>query len=599
MPPANAPLLPRTAPFADEQIAALNGALAGSTTEQRQWLAGFLAGYAAAQAGAANDPLPAAAPASPARAAEPLLILYATESGNSEALAMKARDLAKRRGFKPTLRDTAETTPAEAAKAKNLLVIAATWGEGEPPQRATAFYDALMAEGTPSFEKVRFAVLALGDSSYANFCEIGRRIDSRLTELGGSRAFSLVECDLDFEEPAASWTGSALEALKPADEPGQAGAEIIRLRPEPVAPVEPVWSRKSPFTAELLERVTLTSSRSSRETVHLELSLEGSGLAYEPGDSLAVVPENDPAAVEAVMAAAGLAGNAELEARLRSEHDATTLSRPVIEGWHALRPQKALGELLENGAWQAWAKDRQLVDLLEAFPAAVSAEELTGLLRRLPERSYSLASSPLAHPDEAHLLVSVVRWASHGRDRKGVASTWLAERLSQSGTVPVFLKPNRHFRLPPDGDTPVVMIGPGTGIAPFRAFLEHRRETGAKGRNWLVFGERNYHHDFYYQLELQELERQGVLSRVDLAFSRDQREKVYVQHKLRAAGAELWAWLEEGAHLYLCGDAATMAKDVETTLREIAAEQGGLAADAATAWLAGLVKAGRFQRDVY
>lgn len=588
-------LLPTTAPFASEEIEALNRVLGGSSSDQRHWLAGFLAGVAAATARPANDARPQ--PAARATPAEPLLILYGTESGNTEAVAGRLAAQAKKRGFRPTLKDMAEATPADAASAKNLVVLASTWGEGDPPQRAEAFWRALMADSAPRMEGVRFGVLALGDTAYANFCEVGRRMDARLAELGGVRVLDRVDCDLDFEAPAAAWSGKAIGAFAP-EEPARPGAEIIPFRAEPIGD-EPAWTRASPFSAELLERVTLSGSRSSKQNVHLELSLEGSGLAYEPGDSLAVVPENDPRTVEAVMRAAGLAGNPALEARLTRELDVTTLSRTTIEAWHRLRPQAGLAALLEGDGWREFGRDRQLVDLLESFPAAVTAAELTSLLRPLPARSYSIASSPLAHPDEAHLLVGVVRWESHGKARGGVASTWMAERLASGGTMPVFLKPNRHFRLPADGDVPVVMIGPGTGIAPFRAFLEHRRETGAKGKNWLVFGERTSTHDFSYQTELQEMEKDGVLSRIDVAFSRDQPEKVYVQHRLWEAREDLWTWLQDGASFYLCGDAATMAKDVEATLLKIAAERGGQDHDAARSWLDGLVASRRFQRDVY
>jgi len=593
--PARA-LLPTTAPFASEEIEALNRVLGGSSSDQRHWLAGFLAGVAAATGRPANDARPQ--PAARATPAEPLLILYGTESGNAEAVAGRLAAQARKRGFRPTLKDMAEATPADAASAKNLVALASTWGEGDPPQRAEAFWRALLADPAPRMDGVRFSVLALGDTAYANFCEVGRRMDARLAELGGVRVLDRGDCDLDFEAPAAAWSERAIAALAPV-EPARAGAEIIPFRAEPASADEAAWTRSNPFMAELLERVTLSGSRSTKQNIHLELSLAGSGLAYEPGDSLAVVPENDPRAVEAVLGAVGLAGDRALAARLGRELDVTTLSRSTIEAWHRLRPQPGLAALLEGDAWRGFVRDRQIVDLLEAFPANVSAAELAPLLRPLPARSYSIASSPLAHPDEAHLLVGVVRWESHGRARGGVASTWMAERLAGGGTVPVFLKPNRHFRLPADGDVPVVMVGPGTGIAPFRAFLEQRRETGAKGKSWLVFGERTSTHDFSYQTELQEMEQDGVLARIDVAFSRDQPEKIYVQHRLWEARADLWAWLQEGASLYLCGDAATMAKDVEATLLKIAAERGGLEHDAARSWLDGLVASRRFQRDVY
>jgi sulfite reductase (NADPH) flavoprotein alpha-component len=300
-----------------------------------------------------------------------------------------------------------------------------------------------------------------------------------------------------------------------------------------------------------------------------------------------------------VLQAAGLAGDAGLAARLATDWDITTLSRPVLEAYAALNPAPALAELLAAEGWRAWLPGRQLLDLLEAFPMALTPEQLTGLLRRLPPRLYSVASSLKAAPDEAHLLVGVVRYQSHGRARHGVASTFVAERLRAGDKLKVYVKPNKNFRLPDDPDRPVIMIGPGTGVAPFRAFLQERQATAAKGRNWLFFGDRNYTHDFLYQLEWQELHKEGVLSAIDVAFSRDQPEKVYVQHRLWQRRQELFAWLEDGAHLYVCGDEKAMAKDVHATLAAIVADQGGRPADAAEAYLADLKQQRRYQRDVY
>ncbi|MDX6751924.1 flavodoxin domain-containing protein [Geminicoccaceae bacterium 1502E] len=591
MPATAAPLVPPSAPFPDEHINALNAVLGHASAEQRQWLAGFLAGYAAA----GGQP---AAAASAAAKARPLTILYATESGNAEALAGKAQAAARRLGFKPVLLDMADASPGDLAGAESLLVIASTWGEGDPPQRAAFFYEDLMGEGAPRLERLRYSVLALGDSAYVNFCETGRRLDARLAELGAVRAAERVECDLDFERPAAAWTGTALAALRPADEAAaEAGAEIIRVDFHKEAAGH--WTQENPFPAELVQQIELSGSRSTKHVFHLELSLEGSGIAFEPGDALALLPENEAALVEEVLEKSGLAGEEALGRRLLRELDITTLSRPLMESYQRLRPNDGLARLLDGEDWRSFVKDRQLVDLLEAFPSRLEADELAGLLRPLPARSYSLASSPLAFPGEAHLLVGAVRWHSHGRARAGVASTWLGERLGRGDTVRAFLKPNRHFRLPADGRTPVVMIGPGTGVAPFRAFLQHRREQAATGRNWLFFGDRSSLHDFLYQLEWQELAQDGLLTRMDVAFSRDQPERIHVQHRLWEQRCELWAWLEEGAQLYLCGDAAAMAADVESMLLAIAADQGGLGRDAARAWLGDLVRGKRFQRDVY
>ena len=581
--------LPEGAPFASEERAALDSVLGRASSEQRAWLAGFLAGLAARETARA-EPQPAARPA------EPLLILYATESGNAEGVAAKLAASARRQGFKVTLKDVADSSPAEAARARNLLLVAATWGEGEPPSRAAGFHRALMAEDAPRLDEVRFAVLALGDRAYANFCSTGRELDLRLEALGASRVAARVDCDLDFAKPAAAWGEQALAALRPA-EPA-VGAEIIHLDFAPPAN-EPAWSREHPFAAEVQELVNLNSSRSDKVTAHLSLSLAGSGLAHEPGDALMLVPENDPAVVDSVLAAAAVAADEALGRRLRRELDVTTLSRATLEAFQGLRPQDRLADLLAGDGWRRFVEGRQVVDLLETFPSRLAPEELVSLLRPLPARAYSIASSLLAYPDEAHLLVGLVDYESHGRRRQGVASAFIAQRLAQGSSVGAYLRPNRHFHLPEAGDTPIVMIGPGTGVAPFRAFVQHRRERGDSGKSWLFFGERRFTHDFLYQLEWQEAVADGALARMDVAFSRDQPEKVYVQHRLWERRADLWAWLQEGAVLYLCGDATGMAKDVEGTLRRIAADQGGMDEDGAAAWLEGLARERRFRKDVY
>ena len=585
--------LPDGAPFAASERAALDTILGRASGEQRAWLAGLWSGLAARVGPSA--PQPAALP--PARAAEPLLILYATESGNAEGVAAKLAATARRQGFKVTLKDVADSSPAEVAKARNLLLLAATWGEGEPPSRAAGFHRALMAEDAPRLEEVRFAVLALGDRAYANFCSTGRELDARLEALGGTRVAARVDCDLDFAKPAAAWGEQALAALRPAEP--SAGAEIIHLEFAPHAAAETAWSRERPFAAEVLEQINLNSSRSDKMTVHLGLSLAGSGLAFEPGDALMLVPENDPAVVDELLAASGAGADEALAQRLRRDLDVTTLSRATLEAYQGLRPQDGLARLLEGEGWREFVAGRQVIDLLEAFPSRLEAEELTSLLRPLPARAYSIASSPLAHPDEAHLLIGQVAYRAHGRQRQGVASAYATQRLAQGATVGTYLRPNRHFRLPEDGSLPIVMIGPGTGVAPFRGFVQHRRERGDAGKSWLFFGERRFTHDFLYQLEWQEAVAEGHLTRMEVAFSRDQPEKVYVQHRLWERRAELWAWLQEGAVLYLCGDATSMAKDVDGTLRKIAVDQGGLGEDAAAAWLEELVRGRRYRKDVY
>jgi sulfite reductase (NADPH) flavoprotein alpha-component len=599
---ARTPVLPASAPFAPEQIQLLNTVFPETSPEQRSWLAGFLAGYqAATTAVPANLPQPAPAPQTAPK--RPLTILYGTESGNAESLADDAKKAAAKLGFTAKLVDMADTTPAEIAKSENLLVVASTWGEGDPPQRAEAFYRALLADDAPGFESTRFAVLALGDTSYVNFCATGRIFDERLAALGATRVTDRVECDLDFEAPAADWTQATLARLDKMTRPAEpaAGAAVIHV--DFHAAASGGWSKTNPFEAEITEAINLNGSRSDKETLHVELSLEGSGLTYEPGDAIGIAPENDPAVVEAVLRTAGLDGDATADGRplaeaLTDTYDVTTLSRRLAERYAELTDDTALRTLAAASEFDVWAEGRQLIDLLEAHRHTLSAAQLTGLLRKLPPRLYSIASSLKAVPDAAHLLLGAVRYSSHNRVRTGVASGFVADRRRAGDRLKIHVKPNKAFRLPADPGRPLVMIGAGTGVAPYRAFMQEREALGACGRNWLVFGDRRYTHDFLYQTEWQDWRKAGLLHRIDVAFSRDQPEKVYVQDRLRAQGRELVRWLNDGAHIYVCG-ALAMGRDVDLALRDVLVAEAGLSADAAAARLQALAAEGRYARDVY
>lgn len=578
-------LLPRTAPFADDERHSLDRVLATASATQRAWLAGFLAGLDA-------QGLPQTVPDSPARPAEPLAILFASESGNAERLAQDAAKLARKSGFKPTIIDFADLTVAELAKHKRLIVIAATWGEGEPPSRAIRAYGELMGEGAPRLDGTTFGVLALGDTAYAEFCAIGKAIDGRLEALGGTRAVERIDCDLDFETPAGAWIKSTLETIAP---PRAASDNVVSIDFASRAPTE---LGREPVQAEIVEHVNLNSSRSDKETVHLALGFEGAAPAYEPGDSLELFPENDPALVDEILNATGLAAEDSLRRSLLSERDITTLSLKTLETFAAKTGHAEVRRLIDGGQAKAWIEGRQLVDLVETLPASLSAEDLLALTRPLPPRAYSIASSRKEVGDEAHLLVAAVRYETHGRRRAGVASTYVADRLKAGGTVRVRVKPNKHFRLPaPSND--IIMVGPGTGVAPFRAFVQERRAAGASGRSWLFFGDRRYTHDFLYQLEWQEALEDGSLSRIDLAFSRDTPDKVYVQHRLFERRAEVVDWLENGASFYVCGDAKAMAKDVRASLAAAYADVKALSPDEAEAAVAALERDRRYLQDVY
>ena len=576
--------IPKTAPFAEEEIELLNRVVGTASATQRAWLAGFLAGLEAL-----TD---APQQMTPLAAAEPLTIVYATESGNSEKLAADLGQAARKSGLKPTLVDMADLDVATLASARRLVVIAATWGEGEPPGRATRTYNELMGGGAPRLDGIEFGVLALGDTAYSEFCATGRRIDERLAALGGKRVLERVDCDLDFATPAAKWIEQAVKTLAP---PNAAHRNVIEVD---FGAKSAALAEAGPVEAEITEHINLNSSRSAKETIHLELAFEGAAPAYKPGDSLDIYPNNDPAYVRALLKSAGLASDGALGAEFTTNRDITTLSLKTLETYAALTGHPSVKLLIESGAAKTWIVGRQLIDLFDHFPIALSAEQLRALTRPLAPRAYSIASSRREVGQEAHLLISAVRYETHGRPRNGVASIDVAERLKKGGRVRVKLRPNKHFALPaPDRD--IIMIGPGTGVAPFRAFVQERRATGASGRSWLFFGDRSFTHDFLYQLEWQDALADKSLTRMDVAFSRDRPEKVYVQHRLWECRRDVVDWLDDGAFLYVCGDAKSMAKDVRAILVRAYADVKALAPEASERAVAELENGRRYLQDVY
>ena len=583
--------------------------LQGLSTEQQTWLSGYLAGLSAS-----SQTSPSVAIAAPApKQQPPLTILYGTESGNSEELAHRTLKKAKELGSKARVFDMAEYPGAKLGEEENLLVLVSTWGDGDPPDSALDFYDFLHSDEAPTMEKTRFSVLALGDTSYEQFCKTGKDMDSRFEQLGANRIFPRQDCDVDFDAPFESWLAGALPALleAPAAENGNVMGVAAPAAPPP--PPEVIkYDKKNPFPAPLEERILLNGSGSKKEIYHLEFSLEGSGLVYEPGDSLGVIPQNDPVVVDGILKQTGLdpespvetdAGTLSLRKALLEYFEITVLTSSICKKYAEYSGSKELQAMLEpskKDALKDWLYGKQLADLVFDFPApSHDPSALTGLLRKLPARLYSIASSQKAHPDRVHLTVGAVRYERHDLPLNGVASTYLSDRVLDGSNAPVYIQSNRSFRLPENPDTPVIMVGPGTGIAPFRAFIEERKATGAKGQNWLFFGDQHFNTDFLYQLEWQDYLKDGILTRLNTAFSRDQKHKIYVQDRMNESAAELFAWLEDGAHFYVCGDASRMAKDVHDMLISIVETQGSRSREDAEAYVKQLQRDKRYQRDVY
>jgi sulfite reductase (NADPH) flavoprotein alpha-component len=597
------PVVPSTAPLAPEQVASLNNLIKGLQSDQLIWMEGFISGLRAA--GGSNAP----AAVAPAPTPE-LTVLYGTESGNSETLADLTVKAAKSSGFKAKAVNMADIKVAKLKGIENLLVIISTWGEGDPPETAVDFYEAFMGEKAPKLEGTRFSVLGLGDTSYEEFCKMGIDFDARLETLGARRIYDRVDCDVDYDDDFAKWHKGALAVLEAEAKPAVSTTAPAAASAAPAAPVK--YSRKNPFPAELSERVMLNGEGSAKETIHLEFNLEGSGLEYQTGDALAVVPHNADDVVNDFIKTTKLDADSPVLIKeeeytllqaLTSQLDITSLSLPVIKRYNEIAKDPKLETLLDPAnktELQAYIYGREIIDLLHEFPAKeITADALVGIMRKLPPRLYSIASSPKAHPGEVHLTVGVVRYDAHGRNRKGVCSTYLFERIAEGEKADVFITPNKHFKVPADNDAPMIMVGPGTGIAPFRAFIEERKELGAKGPNWLFFGDQHYLTDFLYQSEWQDYLTDGILTKLDVAFSRDQKEKVYVQDRMREKSQELYAWLEKGANFYVCGDASRMATDVDVALHEIIEKEGGLSEDEAKAYVKKLKEDKRYLRDVY
>ncbi|MGI9271509.1 MAG: diflavin oxidoreductase [Woeseiaceae bacterium] len=567
-----------------EELSALQMAVAHFDREQLIWSSGFLAGMAGSTA-----PQPSVELSQPVAAAnsssDTWHVFYATETGNSRNVAEQLASNAAVAGLSTELHDLSITRPKVLKTVENAVFVLATHGIGEAPEGSEAFFEFWQSEKAPRLEKLNYSVLALGDSSYADFCEMGRIFDARLNQLGATSIVRRADCDLDFEDQADEWT-NAVVAHAQSTTTAIATPRSVQLS---AVPDSPTYSKRNPFAADILTRQKITGSDSSKNVQHIELDLEGSGLTYLPGDSIAVAANNPPQLLEELARTTGLSGDV-FEAK-----EITALSRPILDAAAASHPE--LRAILDDrDRFSNYLATRQLIDLVHEYPIDWQDPQYTEKLRALSPRSYSIASSLDANADEAHLTVAVVDYEQYGRRHWGAASNFL---VSDVARAPIYVETNDNFRLPENGDTPIIMVGAGTGVAPYRAFIEQRREHGQSGDNWLIFGDRNVSSDFLYQLEWLRYRKEGLLTKLDVAFSRDQTEKIYVQDRLIENGRTVFDWLQRGAHFYVCGDADYMAGDVHRALETIIQQHGALSSEETQDFLKELKQTRRYQRDVY
>jgi len=606
-------------PFNKEQTEYLNRLLPTLTDTQRIWLSGYLAAPQSIETGTL---LPSSLQNTPETGhssqtitktdLREVTILFGSETGNAQAIAEDLGKKIEEKNLNVTISALDDFKPKDLKKVQDLLIVTATHGEGDPPDNALSFYEFLHGRKAPKLKDVRFSVLSLGDLSYEFFCQTGKDFDKRLEELGGERLYQRIDCDVDFDEPAAEWVEGVLNVL---DESKISNEVILTDQVAGALAVEePIYSRTNPFHAEVLENLNLNGEGSNKETHHIELSIEGANLEFEPGDSLGIYPQNDPKLVEQLINLMNWNPNDSVQINKQGERrslreaflsnfELSRITKPVLEKAAEIFNNDDLKELLGPNKVEErneYMNGRDVIDLLTDYPpSSLTPEAFIQILRKLPVRLYSISSSYKANPDEVHIIVAKVTYPAHRQEQLGVCSGQCAERLQAGEQIPIYIHRNPNFKFPIDGDTPVIMIGPGTGVAPYRSFLEEREEIGVKGKTWLFYGDQHFSTDFLYQVEWQNWLKQGVLSRMDVAFSRDTEEKVYVQHRMLEQSRELYKWLEEGAHVYICGDEKHMANDVHQTLAKILQQEGNLSTEEAEAYLTEMRKQKRYQRDVY
>ncbi|MFM5558389.1 assimilatory sulfite reductase (NADPH) flavoprotein subunit [Aeromonas media] len=590
--------IPTISPLSDEQQRQLNQVLSTLNTQQLAWVSGYL--YGLSQSGV-QSVATSAAVAAPGGS---LTILYGSQTGNAKGAASAIQKQAEAQGLPVTLVSMADYKPKQLKKESHLLVIVSTYGEGEPPESAVDLFEQLKKGKIGKLEGLKFAVLGLGDSSYEFFCQTGKDFDDFLSKAGAERIHELASLDVDYQDAAKAWGEQAVNAVAATLSAGAATASVAGSVQQAVGHSQ--YHKENPFPAKLSVNQKITGRDSTKDIRHIEINLEESGITYQPGDALGIWFDNDADLVGEVLALTSLSGDettaqGPLRAALTRHFELTRLHGGFITGLADLSGNAALKDLAGDKAQvNALVASAQVVDVLKRFPSSLSADQLVKLLRPLTPRLYSIASAQSEVEEEVHLTVGVVRYPQEdGTVRSGGASSYLADRLAEDAEVRVFVEHNDNFRLPANPDTPVIMVGPGTGIAPFRAFMQEREAQGAEGKNWLIFGNPHFTQDFLYQVEWQRYVKSGLLSKISLAFSRDQANKIYVQDRLREAGLELYQWLEAGAHFYVCGDANHMAKDVQEALLDVISDHGHKSREEAEEYLSELRRAKRYQRDVY
>ena len=599
-----ASLTAQASPLSAQQVKDLQTLVSQLNPIQQAWVSGYLA--AAAQL--SGQQTGAVVTAQVAEAAT-LTILYASQTGNAKAVAGKIKASAETQGFAVQLLDIASYKTNALGKEKFLIIVTSTYGEGEPPESAVSFHKFLFSKKAPQLPNLQYAVLGLGDSSYEYFCQTAVDFDNKLAQFGAKRLYPVALLDVDYEIQASEWQQQALAQFAPLLKAANTStsAQVIAW-PGATDGHHSLYNKQNPLHAELALNQKITGRDSTKDVRHIEISLSDSGLTYQPGDALGVYFHNDPALVNAILAATGIdaatvvaldGAETNIQQALTEQLELTQSYPSFVEKYAAATGNSTLQQLAaDKTALREFLAAHQTLDIILQYPGALTAQQLADALRKQQPRLYSIASSQAEVGEEVHLTVGVVRYDAFGQTHLGGASGYLAERLEEGGSVRVFVEHNDNFRLP-NHDTAVIMVGPGTGIAPFRAFLQERDNAGATGQNWLFFGNPHFTQDFLYQVELQDYLKRGVLSKLDVAFSRDQTEKVYVQHKLLAKGAEVWSWLAQGAHLYICGDGSKMAKDVHQALLQIAQTHGGLTEEAAADYFEQLRENKRYQKDVY